>query len=192
MIYLVRHGQTQLGAEGRFQGCKEDYPLNELGKQQARRLGNALPFLPICSSPLKRARMTADLSTYGANVIVFESLRDVDVGSLGGKTPEEASKLFPKFYRQWINHEAYVLPDGESPEHILERVKLALGQLPRDAVVVSHEGIIRFMLCELLGLSGSFFPKFRIEEASISVVEDGQLIRLNDTSHLRGFPVCPY
>ena len=188
MIYFVRHGQTQLGAEGRFQGCKEDCSLSELGEEQARRLQKGLPaFVPIFVSPMKRAQETAFLAAPTATKMLLEELRDVDVGPLGGKTREEVKSLFPEFYWRWLNHKVYVLPDGEQPASILSRAERALALLPvaLDSIVVSHEGIIRFLLCKLLGLSWDFFPKLKIDEASISLVADGQLIRLNDTSHLR-------
>lgn len=46
MIYVVRHGETDLNKEGRLQG-RNGLPLNEKGKQQAeyvRKLLKEVPF----------------------------------------------------------------------------------------------------------------------------------------------------
>ena len=37
-IYLVRHGETEWNAQGRFQGCL-DSPLTPNGREQARQFG---------------------------------------------------------------------------------------------------------------------------------------------------------
>ena len=62
-ICLVRHGQTDWNALGKLQG-QTDIPLNELGKIQARQCGEFLSeedWDVIISSPLKRARETAEI-----------------------------------------------------------------------------------------------------------------------------------
>ena len=44
MIWLMRHGQTEMNKLGRFQG-RLDSPLTQLGEDQARRLGARLKAL---------------------------------------------------------------------------------------------------------------------------------------------------
>lgn len=65
MIYVVRHGQTDLNKEGRLQG-RQGLPLNEYGVEQARVLREYLKdikFHYIFSSPQERAIQTAELAT---------------------------------------------------------------------------------------------------------------------------------
>lgn len=64
-LYIIRHGETDLNAQGRLQG-QIDIPLNENGRNLARITGEALrqvPFDLIITSPLSRARETALLVT---------------------------------------------------------------------------------------------------------------------------------
>jgi uncharacterized phosphatase len=63
-VIAIRHGQTDLNAEGRVQGCKSDLPLNEEGRRQAREIAEVLSDKGIdfiVTSPLKRAMETADI-----------------------------------------------------------------------------------------------------------------------------------
>lgn len=187
MLYLIRHGETEFSRERKFQGCHEDLPLTSHGRDQAERVGIALSTcaFPVFSSPMKRAFETA--SAISRKVEVIACLRDVDIGPLGGKTPDEVSQLYPEFYQLWVEGSCYTLPGGEPPRGILGRVHTVLQVLPNDAIVVSHEGVIRYLICALLNLPRVNFALFKIDEASISAVERGQLQRLNDICHLRPY-----
>ncbi|WP_010271852.1 phosphoglycerate mutase family protein [Paenibacillus senegalensis] len=69
MIYVVRHGQTDLNSQGRLQG-RQGLPLNEVGRAQAFNLREKLiniKFDFVFSSPQERAIQTAELVT-GFNV----------------------------------------------------------------------------------------------------------------------------
>ena len=74
-VYIIRHGKTDWNKEYRFQGA-HDIPLNEEGREAARKLGEHLKdvhFDYVFSSPLSRAYETA--------CILLESLRQ-EPGSL--------------------------------------------------------------------------------------------------------------
>ncbi|WRT63481.1 uncharacterized protein IL334_000386 [Kwoniella shivajii] len=63
LLYLVRHGQTELNEQGIVQGHMNP-PLSPRGEEQARKLGEWLklvPFTEAWSSPLKRAEDTAKI-----------------------------------------------------------------------------------------------------------------------------------
>lgn len=81
MIYVVRHGQTDLNKEGRLQG-RAGLPLNEQGIEQAKCLRDNLKdikFDYIFSSPQERAIQTAEIAT-GIKVIIDERLDVFDLG----------------------------------------------------------------------------------------------------------------
>ena len=69
-VFVTRHGQTSWNALGKIQG-KTDIELNETGKNQARETGEAIKnehIDIIISSPLKRAKETAQIINKNFNV----------------------------------------------------------------------------------------------------------------------------
>lgn len=67
-VYIIRHGKTDWNKECRFQGAR-DIPLNEEGREAARKLGQRLKdihFDAVFCSPLSRAYETACIVAGGA------------------------------------------------------------------------------------------------------------------------------
>ncbi|MEK3722915.1 histidine phosphatase family protein [Paenibacillus sp. FSL H8-0034] len=81
MIYVVRHGQTDLNKEGRLQG-RQGLQLNEYGIEQAKSLAESLKnikFDLVYSSPQERAIQTAEIAT-GMKAIIDNRLDVFDLG----------------------------------------------------------------------------------------------------------------
>ena len=63
MIYIIRHGQTEMNNRKVLQG-RSEHPLNDHGVRQAAEAAEKLKevtFEKVFSSPLIRARQTAEL-----------------------------------------------------------------------------------------------------------------------------------
>ena len=76
-LYIIRHGETVWNTEGRLQG-KADIELNENGIRLARVTAEAMrdiPFDLAITSPLKRARQTAELIVGDRKIPVIEDER---------------------------------------------------------------------------------------------------------------------
>jgi probable phosphoglycerate mutase len=88
-IYLIRHGETPWNKEKRFQG-QIDIPLNDYGREIAEITRQAMPYVPydrVFSSPLVRARETADIllrGREGLQVEVDDRLKEFSFGSYEG------------------------------------------------------------------------------------------------------------
>jgi broad specificity phosphatase PhoE len=164
MIYLIRHGQTEMNRVGRFQG-RLDSPLTPLGEEQARRVGARLKALmaevgggwAIDASPLGRTRRTAALiaAESGLGVRRYdERLAEVDFGPWEGLTRDQIVALRPDL----AEAKAFFLrcPEGESFEALSERVRSWMDEAeacgePR--VAVTHAGVGRMMRGLCLGLT---------------------------------------
>lgn len=105
MIYIIRHGQTELNSRRALQG-RSDHPLNENGIAQAREAAARLrdiPFSAVYTSPLIRARQTAQIIAPGIEPVVDRRLIEMDYGPYEGTDlhhlPPEVLRFFSDFAR---------------------------------------------------------------------------------------------
>lgn len=163
-IYFVRHGETDWNRVGRFQG-QIDIPLNDLGRGQARRNGQALrdhlPTLdiPFLASPMKRTSETMELvrSEMGLPIDDYgrdDRLKEISFGVFEGLTAAEIDterrEESAKRSRDKFN---YAPPDGESYAMLTERVRGVIEDIDQDMVIVSHGGVSRAFRGILYGLN---------------------------------------
>ena len=197
-LYLIRHGETAHNRDGLGLG-RDDVPLTLVGERQASVLGLRLADVPIdrvFSSPLGRARQTAEavVGGRGIPIEIRDELIEMDVGKSDGLTIVEVQKRFPEFLDLWRSDDcaAVKMPGGESLADIAERIGPFLTELretPDQAVaVVSHNFVLKVMLCRLLDLELSKFRGLTVDVASLTTVSlrDGRVnVRaLNDSCHL--------
>ena len=143
-FYFLRHGETDWNRIGLVQG-QVNMPLNGTGLAQARAAGEMLRgqgIGTICTSPLDRARLTAEIIAAGIHVPVREiaALKECDFGAREGH-PKGA------WYDAWRRGDAN---GGETPmgaerfchfmERALEGLNAAL-QSPGPVLIVAHGGI---------------------------------------------------
>ncbi len=184
---LLRHGETDWNLEGRLQG-REDVPLNDYGRQQARLAGRFLarePWDLVISSPLKRAHETAWIvaSEIGiTEVVVMPEFVERDYGAASGLTVAERKALYPDG----------VWPGLESREDVRRRCLLGLETVltryrGRRIVLVSHGAAINSMLAAFSGGEiGS--GKTSLHTACLSTIRHGgagwEIERYNVIEHL--------
>jgi len=118
-IVLVRHGQTQWSRDGRHTG-RTDLPLTPDGERDARLLAPRLAefeFAAVLSSPLSRARRTAELA--GLDAVLDDDLAEWDYGGYEGlTTPQIRESLGDP---AWTVFGDGVVP-GQSPGETVEEV----------------------------------------------------------------------
>jgi broad specificity phosphatase PhoE len=143
-LLLVRHGQSEWNAVGRWQG-QADPPLTELGRAQARHAAVHLPdFDLLASSTLVRAATTADeiADVVGMSDIVRDAdLVERDAGGFSGLTRAEIDERYPGYL------DAGRWPEGwEHDEVMVVRLAAAIERLratgAQTIVAVSHGGVI--------------------------------------------------
>lgn len=88
-LYLVRHAKPDYpNGERMCMGQKLDLPLSEYGEEQARRLGarfQSLRIEAVFTSPLRRARQTAEHIAGGRPLYLLTDLRELDGGEWDGR-----------------------------------------------------------------------------------------------------------
>jgi broad specificity phosphatase PhoE len=197
-LILIRHGETLWNETKRFQGVS-DIELSTKGRVQACALARSLkkePFARIYTSPLIRARQTADSIArhHSCPVIVVEGLKELNQGDLEGLTGEDLRANYPDFLNRWLAEpEKTILPGGESLGELQERAwnvieDLAQKHLRETVAAVAHSFVILTILCRALEIPLRSFRRFRQDPTAKNVLEfheRGITLRcLNDTCHL--------
>ena len=165
VLYFARHGQTDWNAERRLQG-QRDIPLNTIGRAQAVQCGTILSglvardglradALDYVASPLGRARETMELMRAGLGLPsqgyrTDPRLMEMSFGRWEGYTfaelkAREAEGLAAREKNKW----SFVLPDGESYEQLVVRVRDWYERIERNNVVASHGGVCRALIAHL-------------------------------------------
>lgn len=198
ILYLVRHGESVYNAEGRVQG-QSDIPLSPLGEEQSEAVAEALARVPVTviySSPLLRARQTAEriAARHGLPILFDDRLKELHAGIFQGKLRRELQELFPEEYAAWSSGDPhYVIPGGQSRQQVRDRGEAVLRDIAvrhtGHTVVVGHGALFRFAMAALLaGNDVLEFPP--LANGSITILAydgDGRfrLIAYNQVEHLR-------
>lgn len=201
---LVRHGQTDLNREPRFQG-QIDAPLNPLGELQARRLAERLSrerLDRIVCSDLTRTRQTAEPSAQRLRLPAdpMAPLREQGFGVFEGLAFPEVIERYPQEWTAWLRHDAdYAPPGGESTRAFHARVMAALQGLASAApgatvVVVTHGGVLDMVWRTAKGLSLSGPRNCPIPNAGVNRVRvDGdrlEILAWADDAHVADLTVA--
>lgn len=201
-LLLVRHGLTAANADGgaRLSGWT-DVPLSATGVEQARRLARRLaaepPAAALWSSPLARARVTAEIiaGPLLPRLGVHPGLREIHCGEVDGLPAEEVRRDLPELWaaNQRQDDEGFRWPGGESYRELRQRCLAALGAIaaghPGERVlVVTHAGVISQILGAIQGTSAARWEDHRPGNASLTEIEwaegRGRVLRFDDRSHL--------
>jgi broad specificity phosphatase PhoE len=137
-VVLVRHGETGWSREGKHTG-RTDLPLTAEGEERARALGERLAgmeFAAVVTSPLVRARRTAELAGFGGRLRVDPDLAEWDYGAYEGRRTAEIRRERPGWalYRDGC-------PGGETAAQVgarVDRVIERLRGIEGDVLVFGH------------------------------------------------------
>lgn len=166
-LYFIRHGETDWNKVKRLQG-KSDIPLNSFGEHLAEETGAALrnvPFDLAYTSPLKRARKTAELVIGKRNIPILDEPRieEMSFGIYEGLICKEGASEIqdPDFFNFFHAPEKYHAPkDGESFEEVLKRTGEFLEELRKDTthakqtiLIATHGAALGAMMCYIKGNS---------------------------------------
>jgi broad specificity phosphatase PhoE len=191
-LILLRHGRT--GLSGRYIGAT-DVPLSEEGRQQILGLQPALSAMGIdtlMTSPLRRCTESLELLGLDLPVRHVADLREIDFGRWEGKTFAEIEALDPELVRSWAQGgDDFRFPEGEGIAEFTNRIKAVknclLAQDSRTVLLVTHGGVIRSLICELLGLSLDNYLLFQVAKGRYSTLDIH-----SGGGVLTGFNLAPY
>ena len=177
-MLLVRHGQSEWNALGRWQG-QADPPLSDLGRQQAFSAGPRIGSVDvIISSDLRRSFETAQIlsAQLGVGPVVIEpDLKERDAGAWSGLTTDQIEAGWPGFRQSGRRPEGW-----ESDADLLVRALAAIDRIATEydgaeVVVITHGGVV-YALEALHGIPFERLPNL----GGRNVVHHGDRLALGD------------
>ncbi len=175
-VWLVRHGETELNAQGRLCGWS-DVALTDNGRRQAEWLRGALAaerFDGVWSSDLGRALETARLAWGEAQPDA--RLREIHFGELEGRDYTTLDEDQRAGLRDFAD---FAAPGGESLVSLTERVNDFLDGLPSGRhLVFAHGGVLRAVMRQV-------GPDRFLANGSLLVVDwsERELLRVIENAH---------
>ena len=174
-LVIVRHADTDWSANGQHTG-RTDLPLNDTGRARARALRERLSgrsFAEVWSSPLARARETAELA--GFTPQEHGELLEWDYGAYEGLTSVEIRAQRPD-WDLWRDG----CPEGEDAVDVGRRADAALAALPEhgDILIFSHGHLLRVLAARWLGLPPTAGALFALAPGGIGVLGHEHLRRV--------------
>ncbi len=160
-VYIVRHGQTKANATNCHGSEEED--LTELGINQAENLKSKIKdyqFDIIISSPLIRAKHTANIINVNNNKIIYDNrLKERNPGNLSGKSRENENREEYWNYYSIIQHGT-----SENIKSFFERIFNFLDELKtkeyKSVLIVAHSGVSKAFNAYFNGIGdGKFLNK---------------------------------
>jgi broad specificity phosphatase PhoE len=200
-LVLTRHGLTDHSEPERHLGQRIDASVNAAGRRQAEALARRLApvaFDRVITSPLFRARETAEILARGVSVEADPRLREMDYGAWEGRTYAQIYEADGAFRRRWEQApDGLACPGGESGNDVAARVRAFLDDLldehrrwhakasfraataggtaaptpERPVLVVGHASSNRILLCVALGVEvREYRRRFVQAQANLTVL----------------------
>ena len=164
MIYLIRHGKTELNKKNVLQG-RSDFPLNEEGIRQARTAASLLAgisFSHVFTSPLIRAVQTARIVAPEKEPVVDDRLIEMDYGPFEGADLSDPDPKLMHFFRDFVRHPA---PEGMEPlpavvaraGSFLEDIRPLAGNILISTHAIAMKGALEYLTPDS---GGSWWSKY--------------------------------
>ena len=167
-IFLARHGQTEWSIAHRHTG-RTDLPLTAAGEADGRKLGERLrrtTFVRVFSSPLIRAKQTAELAGYSPEI--EPDLREWDYGEYEGKTSDEIRAGRPG----WL-----LFRDGPAGgetvaavETRVDRLAAKLKGLSGNVLCFAHGHLLRVLAARWVNQPVVFASSLLLDTGSVSIL----------------------
>jgi broad specificity phosphatase PhoE len=162
-FYIIRHAHKEQGNFYNSRLRHQDEPISQTGRADSLKLW---PYLcdkqlsEIYISGYQRAAQTIEFvaEQSGLKPILDERLNEIDNGLIEGMSDAAIKERYPDVWRGFSERSAdFRFPGGETGAEARQRIAKFLEEKRRihtdeNIVLVSHEGLIRLLVCHILGL----------------------------------------
>ena len=179
VIALFRHGLTEENKRKAYLGWK-DSPLCKDSKNMSTNSRYDLYF----SSDLPRCVETANILFPTNSLKLVPPLREMNFGQWEGKTYEDLKEL--PLYQRWLSDPTtYCPPEGESFSDFTQRVQSGWEEITREILygniercaIITHGGIIRYLLSEFAPMKNDFWSWQAPHEQGYELIFEREALR---------------
>jgi broad specificity phosphatase PhoE len=174
-VYIIRHAHKERGDFYNPRLRHQDQPISQQGQEESCKLWSYLcdkQISAIYVSGYQRTGQTIEhvAKQLGISPVIDERLNELDSGILDGMSEQEIQERYPDFWKAYLERSAdFRFPGGETGEEACRRIANFLEEKRQahgagNIVVVSHEGLIRQLMCHIAGIPvykrGNFYVDF--------------------------------
>jgi broad specificity phosphatase PhoE len=192
--YVIRHADKEPGDFYNPVLRHQDQPISAKGRVQAKKLSAYFTHKPVAKIYVSGYQRTAQTIAYVAQNMKLSPIQDsrlneIDNGHIEGLSEQEIRRKYPHIWNAFRDRDRdFQFPGGESGGDALQRIRSffeELGKQDEDIILVSHDGLIRLMLCYILGIPVYRRWDFQVDTCGITELvyqpdyERWKLIRFN-------------
>ena len=170
-VYIVRHGQVPHNAIKQYNAKDED--LTELGIKQAEKLKEKIKnihFDMVISSPLIRAKHTAEIITNNNNMFFDDRLKERNCGSLSGQPLQVTNRE-----EYWNYYTDIQYGTSENIQEFFKRIYSFLDELKtkdyESVLIVAHSGVSKVFSGYFEGIKDGKFLERGLKNCEIKEYE---------------------
>jgi broad specificity phosphatase PhoE len=179
-FYLVRHAEK---AEGDYFNPRlrhDDQPISTFGRKQASKIKKYFHKHSIKSiyvSEYIRTVQTARPLARKLKIVPIADYRlnEIDIGIIDKLSDDEMREKYPEVWNAFQDRNSdFRWPEGETGLEAQERIVSFINeQINQEGIIliVAHDGIIRILICYVLGLPVYSRFNFQVDIASITEIE---------------------
>jgi probable phosphoglycerate mutase len=181
LLYLMRHGAIEAAQQRRFVG-QIDPPLSPDGREQSERQGRQLTnvsFSRAWCSDLKRAYQTAAIvcRDRGLEILPAPELREIDLGQWDGIAMSQIRAQFPDLWQARGEDIGDFRPPGaesfaDLQQRVVPFIRRIAAQSTGNTLIVTHAGVIRVLLSQVLGMPLSHLFRIHLDYGGITLIKD--------------------
>ena len=193
--YIIRHADKE---EGDFYNPKlrhQDPPISEKGGLKAQKLFSFFSGKPIDRIYISEYIRTEQTIKYLAekkeiSPIIDRRLNEIDNGLIEGMSEKALQQRYPDVWSAFQERDRdFQYPEGESGEEAQKRIELYFKDKQAsnaNLILVSHDGLIRLIMCHILEIPVYRRWDFQVDTCGIMEIEyqaafqKWKLIRFND------------
>ena len=175
-VYVIRHADKEKGEFRNNNLPLNDQPIDQIGQGKALRLKDYfidIEISQIIASEYVRTKQTIHYVAEDKNlqIAIDYRLNEINIGDLENINEETLPALYPEFWSAYLSRDRdFRFPNGESGVEAEGRIWDLFNSLDKDSntILVSHDGIIRVLLCKICGIPSYKRHLFTMDYCSIN------------------------